>query len=107
MIQEDRTNEVVDAGGSGSHSFRSAIRFDPEKAVVATVTSDRDTTVFVVCLEAAQEQSSPTMNPDQFSSRRDRMASAAKSTAARTRTHVGIPFHALILKTLRGRRKAP
>jgi quercetin dioxygenase-like cupin family protein len=48
-------NEAVDAGGLGTRSFRAATRFDSEKAVVATVTSDRDTTVFVVCLEAAQE----------------------------------------------------
>lgn len=36
-------------------SFRSAVRFDLREAVVATVTSDRGTTVFVVCLEPNQE----------------------------------------------------
>ncbi len=35
-------------------SFRSVVRFDPREAVVATVTSDRGTTVFVVCLEPSQ-----------------------------------------------------
>lgn len=53
--QEDQLNHAVENQGSGTHSLRSAVRFDPEKVAVATVTSDRDTTVFVVCLEPAQE----------------------------------------------------
>ncbi len=36
-------------------SLRAATRFDPLQAVVATVASDRDITVFVVCLEPGQE----------------------------------------------------
>ncbi len=40
---------------SGSGSFRSKVRFDPDRPVVATVTSHQDTTVFVVCLDVGQE----------------------------------------------------
>lgn len=35
-------------------SLRQATRFNPDKAVVATVVSDSGTRVFVVCLEPAQ-----------------------------------------------------
>ncbi|MDP9335705.1 MAG: hypothetical protein M3Q30_20690 [Actinomycetota bacterium] len=47
--------EASDAPEPGLGSFRAATRFDPHEAVVAAVTSDLATTVFVVCLEPAQE----------------------------------------------------
>ncbi len=40
---------------SGRGSFRSKVRFDPDRPVVATVTSHQGTTVFVVCLDVGQE----------------------------------------------------
>ncbi|MDQ6840620.1 MAG: cupin domain-containing protein [Actinomycetota bacterium] len=46
--------ETPDAARMPSGSFRSSIRFDPERPVVATVSTERATTVFVVCLEPAQ-----------------------------------------------------
>lgn len=39
---------------SATASFRSAIRFDPGRAVVANVASRLSTTVFVVCLDVSQ-----------------------------------------------------
>ncbi len=48
-------NEVPETVGAATGSFRSVVRFDPGEAVVAAVTSDRGTTVFVVCLEPDQE----------------------------------------------------
>lgn len=47
-------SEVPETVGAAAGSFRSAVRFDPREAVVVTVTSDRGTTVFVVCLEPDQ-----------------------------------------------------
>jgi quercetin dioxygenase-like cupin family protein len=47
--------EASDAPEPGLGSFKAATRFDPREAVVATVTSERATTVFVVCLEPGQE----------------------------------------------------
>lgn len=40
---------------AGTGSFRSSVRFDPDRPVVANVTSHEATTVFVVCLEPGQE----------------------------------------------------
>ena len=48
-------SDVPEMVGTPAGSFRSMVRFDPRKAVVATVVSDRSTTVFVVCLEPGQE----------------------------------------------------
>ncbi len=42
-------------GGVGS--YRSAVRFDPDRPVVANVVSHGATKVFVVCLEVGQELS--------------------------------------------------
>lgn len=41
--------------GAGTGSFRASARFDPDRAVVANVTSHEATTVFVVCLDVGQE----------------------------------------------------
>ena len=40
---------------AGTGSFTSAVRFDPDRPVVANVVSHRAATVFVVGLEAGQE----------------------------------------------------
>ena len=48
-------SDVSDVPVPGLGSFLKATRFDPRAPVVATVTSDLATTVFVVCLEPAQE----------------------------------------------------
>jgi quercetin dioxygenase-like cupin family protein len=48
-------SDVSDVAAPRLGSFLNATRFDPRAPVVATVTSDLATMVFVVCLEPAQE----------------------------------------------------
>lgn len=48
-------NGTDGALAAGIGSYRSAVRFDPDRPVVANVVSYRATTVFVVCLDVGQE----------------------------------------------------
>jgi len=44
----------LSASGKRAGSFRSSVRFDPDRAVVATIATDDATTVFSVCLDGDQ-----------------------------------------------------
>ncbi|MGH3849043.1 MAG: hypothetical protein ACRDRT_04960, partial [Pseudonocardiaceae bacterium] len=49
-----QSEERLSAAGKRAGSFRSSVRFDPDRAVVATVATDEATTVFLVCLDGYQ-----------------------------------------------------